>query len=191
MNQSQKEVEDLQTTVEALIEENKKLTDRIERLEEDNTLLRSRINNVTRSLDNVEEDIQKIYDRSSLAPGVEAKLSPLEIAIIQGIDTSDYTPRVNHKRAARIVSNWYNWSTPAKANNKRVLNASRENLSELYKSKYGEELTSKDIARAFKAAEELSNGKVQHTKRDRKHQLESTENLATSIEKFDEFYTED
>jgi len=154
----QDEIAKLSDDKKALKEENESLRDRVKQLEKEAKVRESRINNITRSLDAIEEDLANIRTGSS------NNLSPLENAVLnypENPQKSTYIERASHERAAKIAFKFHDWSEAVKNGGQRI-NVRESKIKILYESEYDEKLQSIQIRRAFEAAADLSNGKLKY-----------------------------
>lgn len=169
--------------------------ERLDELEKFKKLTDSRLDNINKSIENLHAEnerlkkrVKRLNKKISISAEKSLDISNLERPLVEDLDLDD-CPWIETKpeyRAVRIAEKFHDWSTGTKGGDRR-LRVDEEGLRDLYEAAYDETLTSTDIRRAFRAAEELSDGTLLHEKQDGVNALRkpSDETLYTSMEEFE------
>jgi len=164
MKNSNKDIDELRRIIE---EQNKKIekqqrfidsqVERIDELQGNCNLNTSRINGITRSLDLIEDQIERLD-----VGGSDIELSPIEEAVVYYENPEQCTiiNKISAVRAAQIVKKFPDWSVKNKGGGRR-LSVKEDNLINLYEAEYGEKLQSTQFRRSFETAANLSRGKLE------------------------------
>lgn len=133
----------------------------------------SRLNNFSRSMDTVEDDIERLGKRldkleeenenlrsqlvEALEPETELGLSDAERIILKDWDAVSVAPTENRERAMRVVRNWDSWENKRGRGYDVLLFST---LREKLETELDEEIPYQTVMRIAEHVEKLTDGKI-------------------------------
>jgi len=139
---------------------------RVAEMEDEITLLESRLNNAIRSIDSLEdrvdelekendELVKELVEKVSTSKELEAQLSDAERIYHLGWDEVNVDSPKPRVRAMVVIENWRDWSNKGKS----ATNISFPELKEKLDNEIQPKVYYKTVVRVAEAMEELSDGK--------------------------------